>query len=1754
MSQVRKFDKGGTAAQTEQQPSTEAKKKYRLIINGKEMLLDDDGLADFRKSGSGQNGMMGNVYADIADALQAGNTVQYNSDSNTISGVTFKRIDPEAIAKANENQVWDRKAQRRANRYARKNNLTHQFNEALASIGNINFYKPEDKTTDSSDSSSSKLTLFGSYNPFEYNIDDQGNKTFAQSPLNATAKRYIDAYADLVGLTRDQAKEKYNFDDEKYDQLMNWYNTYGQGYKWSDGEDSLWSRIQNGNYNENDDELLKLLGWDITKKSEQDSTNPNVPRSYEGSGINDDWLTKNNYYVRKHTDGNTYLYRLGTDENGKPKYLIDQSAKIYLPNMGILGDNSQWNGGAIINGRFYTENEIWDPNSAAGQSFAELTRAWNSGSGETSWQNAKNTGWQFAGSNADNYMFSTYDRNTGTNPLWDQYFNQYKDDDNIWYVRNLANNFSGTPKGMEIISYIDQNNRSRAGYENPYFAVYNPQDKKFRRFENEEALSSYLQGLNIQKQSSLYSGDANFDIHDFLFDKNKNKYSYVSPINTFTGTGSSQQSTELYRGPDGNYYYLLDNSNPEDLQFIRLDDQNVVNQILNGQTISNEDLPSWAKRRLLERGKRKYMKQGGKINFDKINYLQKHQYGGIFSNPYTGSTNKKERNKDAKITIGDAHQAFGGGKHGVRTKADKLANWATGFDTAAVGTSFVPVYGNIVGAVSGLTGSALRFASDIKKDGFQGKDLWKFLGNVGLDALTLIPGLGSAAAGVKAAKGASKVAKVASTIAKGAGKVAKWGDTTKLGKTVTYGLPAMGVLQGTDVAIQAATDGQPLTTDQLQTIAGGLIGGVILGNKAGKLVNNKALKSVQKELGLNKPKSYEYKGKDKTVSLSSDDINAISNKKAAKVNEFLYNKLQKEGIELEKPNFETATLWKDFGITANLSKRGPWGWWGNKVKIKSGKANSIENSILQNKDLAKKLSDPKSWKERRAQKAYSEQILQNPELATFVRSTTGAKVIPQGKWAFGGWGTKWILGKSDTPKQQVLMLPAWNPPTPSVSNNGPITAPYNPVANAMRNSQGQLLLPRGNGKFFSKVQKAPIFQYKPEVQNPLSVARLTGKDQSLRNAQRSLNLHSAQAKKQFEQSPERLVGNLLNGSIRTQDEVIDYILKNVPKNKQQQMLDLFFNKAEFKELLSKVASQSGFSSYAKAIESLPNWLKFKQGGKIIKALSGTKMPFGTFVQDNNLNDPNLYDYSKSGIQFNGSDVDWTKTYGTGLFTDLRNYYLDNWDIKGFEPVRMAYLSQLSTGNNNVDLTNFTKDDFIRLTSDKKLGFAHNLWTDQLRDYLYKTGDIFKISGMNINNNKDTFVPYLNLHGTPMTMQQTYDYLISKGVSDEQVEDYITRNAGKFANSYGVTKLDEAIVTASPSSTQANEEQPNGSKLGQTKQERGFNWDPDTFIGLGNLAYSINRNNRMYGVLDDAIRTAGSALQKQIPTEIYDRYQDHLTPIYQEAADAKRQFTPTSTDAILNYTMRQTNEDTAQQLLTEGRLKASEAYSQYLDKDLAARRAYADQRREVADQNRAIMANTVMQLGQNDAARRLANNQSVQNFVMEFRNKLSQDKAKRDNLLQSYYTTKAQNDYNTAFRNYLSNADGKNYYQLFKEATDKAPNETFEEWLYRTDMNAYNKANEAGIAAAGKTRWNGVASTLNWFGVPDYPGLVSTTSSNSHDVRLAKQKRGGKISTYIQRHNGPKPDEAIWIQRNKDTAKALEKLHDAVIKLFMKALS
>lgn len=539
--------------------------------------------------------------------------------------------------------------------------------------------------------------------------------------------------------------------------------------------------------------------------------------------------------------------------------------------------------------------------------------------------------------------------------------------------------------------------------------------------------------------------------------------------------------------------------------------------------------------------------------------------------------------------------------------------------------------------------------------------------------------------------------------------------------------------------------------------------------------------------------------------------------------------------------------------------------------------------------------------------------------------------------------------------------------------------------------------------------------------------------------------------------------------------------------------------------------------------SLYPQLAFKKGGKIVKAQNGVSLKPGDFVMDNDLNGTNLYDYTKHGIQFNGSNVDWTKTYNTGSdFNRMRQIYIDNWNNPLFANASQAYINQLSANNNNIDLTNFSLDDFRKYTSDQKLGWAHKLKTDAF--------DAFR-----------NMLPEAVVTANVLKMPEI------KGKAEVQ-------------NPTGGIKMLENRLTSNPdlisAITESNSKQDKSTgndPEGRTKNPFNFNFNPDDLIGLGQMIGNIAANNKMYNRLEEGIKSLRGTMEA-MPTEIYDRYQDHITPIYQEAANQKRQFfVPTSTDAVTNYAMRQANEDQAQALLAEGRLKASEAYSQYLDKDLAARRTYADERRRVAQSNRERMANISMQLAQNDAARRISNWQSINNGILEFRNKLAQDRQRKINFMQQEDAIMAQRAYDKHVNKKMAEGD---YYNQFNALDTNKKNQYLnaQDWLMQTNPSLYESiVNGATVEALNYNRANR-PKYLDYFRIDTTPLSVTTPSSPVSMPAYSSYKNGGKTPTYLKRHTGQKPDEAIWIQRNKDTAKALEKLHDAVIKLFMKALS
>ena len=1701
MSQVRKFDKGGTAAQTEQQSSTEAKKKYRLIINGKEMLLDDDSLAAFRKAGSGQGGMMGNVYADIADALQAGKTVKYNSDSNTISGVDFKRVDPTAIAKANENQIWDKKAQRRANRYARRNNLTHQFNSALASIGNINFYKPEDETTSSD--SSSKLSLFGSYNPFQYNVDDEGNTTFANSPLNATAKKYIDAYANLATLSREQAKEKYNFDDEKYDQFMNWYNTYGQNYNWIGEGDSLWNRIQNKNYNENDDELLELLGWHINNSSDDSSDSTNTSRSYEGSGFNNDALEQAGYYVKKDKDGNVYLY----DNNGN----VVQD-KIYLKGA-PWANGSIFENGVVYKGRLYTNDQIMNQNNEAKQAISPLFDAMHAAkTPEEVRQAALNSTWKIYGMDNES-PYDTYDSKStylkGFNDLFQN---------GTYYWNDITGNYNlGNNPNTRILSIYGTERNPDGTFKEQYAVSDNNGNAEI--LDGIEALQNYLNRSGITKYVG-YNPYKPLRQYDSVINNGKR---YIRMDNPYK---IADRNIDIYRDENGKYY-VADSKGG----FTELYGNNIMEAIKNG-TATHEDLRIGSKQiqnpdqKWWWSSQRKWMEGFDKSNYQPgaydefFNYykkggkIQKKQFGGLMSSGKHGNTNTEA----SDFKVGQATKAFGTPKE-LKTSTDRMSKAAGWLDTAGAAATFIPGYGNVAGAITGTIGSLLRLGADIQRDGAQLSDFTKFAGNIGLDLLTLIPGAGSAAKAAKIAKGANAI-KDTSKISKGIKQVAEpvlnfIGNNSRKITGITSGA---GIIGGGAMVGSSLFGDNEFTSDDFATAAQGALG------VTGGIKNLHNLKK------------------------STEAIQTIAGKKT-------FDKIKNQ--EGDKWGKRVSNAWKNWRGNRKTNSE-------NNKSVRSLMFNdrlvnqTLQESLKNNPDLRKLATDKNGHLD---EALFSR--LQN-EMGKFL-SRTGQTYTLNGKTIIGKQiKPSWYNGQQFTVaeksnilalpphistgpvnpiKPSVLQLPAWNAPKGKVNQiniNEPIITPPRQgmlqlpqFASSYQNAQGQLILPRGNGRFFKKTQR--VWNGGPtHTINPIQPSKYSRTPSAF--TKRNFGLEQAHKQRVLQEAGRQQVPAIRGlqedmAKVRTSEDFKNLLIKI---NNRGSYKEIIKNNPEIKDQLRQMFVHLD-------PVRLGNWmtkynLRFKQGGKIIKAQPGTKFPYGKFVIDESSVDPNLFNYQKSGIQFNGSNVDWTKTYDNGTFMNYRQQYLNNWDNATFKPVIDAYLAQLSKGNNNVDLSNFSKEDFARLTQDQKLGYAHNLYTDAFANYLKSNTPTTVLSRGPLTGN----TPTLNV-STPEL--DTPAPILSKEQMDKR-----RRDLGLQEVTNPIEMPEAKAVVQNPTGLIArNKEEWNGSNIGNIKQGRGFNWNPDDLIGLANLGYSVHKNNQMYGVLEDSIKDAGKGLMKEMPTEIYDRYQDHITPVYQEAANAKRQWIPISTDPLLNYSMRQVNEDAAQALLTEGRLKASEQYTDYLDKDLAARRMYADQRRQIADTNRAMLANIIMQLGQNDVARRLANNQSVQNYVGEMRTKLAQDRQKKKQFQLQDARVQAQNEYNRIW-----NTEGNKYITAFRDLGDdeRKKYSGWQDWLLQNNVEEYNKIQNLATTASQNIMQDFYPGQLDYFNYRPTQ-LVSPTSATRTSYY---GKKGGKTPTYLKRHTGQKPDEAIWIQRNKDTAKALEKLHDAVIKLFMKSIS
>ena len=293
-------------------------------------------------------------------------------------------------------------------------------------------------------------------------------------------------------------------------------------------------------------------------------------------------------------------------------------------------------------------------------------------------------------------------------------------------------------------------------------------------------------------------------------------------------------------------------------------------------------------------------KTGGKI--------EKHQYGKVLGEQ--GKTEAKKINLvESNIKDANTNQSFGIGSKDSKQWSG-LDTWeaaSLAADLTALGITIADPT-NIGGAIAGAAGSLTNFGADIKRDGFQGKDLGTLGLNLLLDVGTLIPVAGDAISGAKAIRAMKKVAPI-------------------LSKAIKAGA-IVGMSDAVVNTIDKIAKGESFTISDVRRIINGISGGVTL-SRTGLL--NQTKHRVDVDPGLT------VKGKPNSgvadIKLSKEQISEVMSTPKAEQMKKLTEVLKKAGHDVDKLDLDSVAktikspqwrFWKgwDKTVVPDISKGG----------------------------------------------------------------------------------------------------------------------------------------------------------------------------------------------------------------------------------------------------------------------------------------------------------------------------------------------------------------------------------------------------------------------------------------------------------------------------------------------------------------------------------------------------------------------------------------------------------------------------------------------------------------------------------------------------------------------------------------------------------------------------------------------------------------------------------------------------------------
>lgn len=380
-----------------------------------------------------------------------------------------------------------------------------------------------------------------------------------------------------------------------------------------------------------------------------------------------------------------------------------------------------------------------------------------------------------------------------------------------------------------------------------------------------------------------------------------------------------------------------------------------------------------------------------------------------------------------------------------------------------------------------------------------------------------------------------------------------------------------------------------------------------------------------------------------------------------------------------------------------------------------------------------------------------------------------------------------------------------------------------------------------------------------------------------------------------------------------------------------------------------------------------------------------------------------------------------------------------------------------------------------------------------------------------------------------------------------------RNISTFSLKEEVSKPESSNNTASN----------NVVSTGSASDGRGFSFNPKNLLDLGSLAGGLISNARQRRELARGIRAAAQGQLRSMPTEIYAPYTDMgIARMYGDRIKDIRQFKTVTSDPNQVMAERLMRDQQADQLANERDIRLSQTISEFNDKDLAARREYANQRTQIADYNKAVLGQMENMLAQNKAAKQFtAWNQIINPFIDQKRMDLVRDQqdeqlattvrdniALQQNALKTYLELFNSTEAQKAWENeQLTNPNWRSDYgdseagrQKFLEKYYSGSIQNLQnDMMMRSQLNSYLNS---------RSRFTGRRRTID---MPQSTiGNYYRNPSFYRTIPVIK-KKGGTI-TKTQRYRNF--DEQAILDKAKDYRKAVQKMDDNLIKLLLKMLS